>query len=79
MDFVFRRLSVLAVTFLLILTSMGLTAGPANAALKTVGPFLTRTECQNERSRYLRFYDAVSACYYDSAHRGFYFFYDNQS
>ena len=74
-----RRLSVLAVALLFILASMGLHAAPASAAdWRTIGPFLTRSDCNETRSDYLRYYDRVSICLYGQWF-GFYFNYDYES
>jgi hypothetical protein len=73
-----KRLSVLAVAFLSIMIPMGVIAGPASASVSgTVGPFLTRDECNEERAFFLRYYkpNQLSNCFFDQPHRAFFFTY----
>lgn len=79
MALAFRRLSVLAVAFLLVLASMVLTSGPASAKARTVGPILSASDCRIERTTYRRYYDSVSNCFFDSRLRAYFFIYDDES
>jgi hypothetical protein len=73
-----RRISLLAITFLFVLTSIVFGAGSASAEVRSKGPF-SLSECRTERTAYARYYNSVGYCYFDWWYTAYFFDFDDQS
>jgi hypothetical protein len=73
-----RRLTVLAVALLFVLTSMVFSAGSASAVVRSKGPY-SLADCRTERTAYARYYDDVSYCYFDWWYTAYFFDFDDES